>query len=76
MGKPNFEQLYKCYKHLMENASSVSTTLGRGNHGHLALIILLIAYQTMEGVPFPAPANPSPSPVQPHQFMTNAEINL
>eukprot|EP00957_Ditylum_brightwellii_P073981 5622536-Ditylum_brightwellii.AAC.1 len=61
---------------MMENTSSVSTELGGGNHGHLALVISPTVYQTTTGTTFPPPHHPGLVPVPTRQFMTNAEINL
>eukprot|EP00957_Ditylum_brightwellii_P004608 350481-Ditylum_brightwellii.AAC.1 len=60
----------------MENASSVSTSLGDGNHGNLALVISPAMYQTTAGTTFLPPQNLGPVPVPTRQFMTNAEIDL
>eukprot|EP00957_Ditylum_brightwellii_P071125 5406438-Ditylum_brightwellii.AAC.1 len=61
---------------MMENTSSVSTELGGGNHGHLALVIIPEVYQTTTGTTFPPPNHPGLAPVPTRQFMTNADIDL
>eukprot|EP00957_Ditylum_brightwellii_P002842 218544-Ditylum_brightwellii.AAC.1 len=76
MGKPNYESLYHIHKLTTENALFVSTELGGGNHGHLALIIPPAVNQTTAGTAFPPPHHPGPVPVSTRQFMTNAEIDL
>eukprot|EP00957_Ditylum_brightwellii_P055646 4216239-Ditylum_brightwellii.AAC.1 len=61
----------------MENAASVPTTLGRGNHGHLALVMNAAKYLALSrGAPFISPRNPGPVPVLPTLFMTVAHIKL
>eukprot|EP00957_Ditylum_brightwellii_P136601 10417565-Ditylum_brightwellii.AAC.1 len=37
--EPDYKQLYKVHRHLMENAASINTTFGGGLHGHLGLVI-------------------------------------
>eukprot|EP00957_Ditylum_brightwellii_P200423 15279332-Ditylum_brightwellii.AAC.1 len=64
VGKPNYEKLYELHKMLMANAASVSTRLGGGHHGHLALVISDATYRQTAGVGFPPPVNPGPTPMQ------------
>eukprot|EP00957_Ditylum_brightwellii_P017528 1320394-Ditylum_brightwellii.AAC.1 len=61
---------------MMENASSVSTELGGGNHGYLALVISPAVYQTTTGTTLPSWHHPGLVPVPTRQFMTNAGIDL
>eukprot|EP00957_Ditylum_brightwellii_P115465 8807317-Ditylum_brightwellii.AAC.1 len=58
VGKSNYESLYCIHKLMMENTFSISTALGGGNHGYLALVILPVMYQTTAGTTFPPPNNP------------------
>eukprot|EP00957_Ditylum_brightwellii_P123169 9391011-Ditylum_brightwellii.AAC.1 len=74
--KPNYKKLYKLHKMLMANAASVSTSLGGGTNGHHALVVSDTTYRQTAGQDFPPPVNPGLTPVQPTQFMTNAEIDL
>ena len=61
----------------MENAASVPTTLGGGNHGHLALVMNPARYLALSGgAPFIPPRNPGPVPVPPTPFMTAAQMEL
>eukprot|EP00957_Ditylum_brightwellii_P017533 1320746-Ditylum_brightwellii.AAC.1 len=39
IGQPTYENLYEMHKLLMENASTIPSTIGGGNHGHLGLVI-------------------------------------
>eukprot|EP00957_Ditylum_brightwellii_P040851 3091651-Ditylum_brightwellii.AAC.1 len=38
-GKPTYSTIKAVHKILMENVAFVPTTLGGGNHGHLALVM-------------------------------------
>eukprot|EP00957_Ditylum_brightwellii_P099361 7568812-Ditylum_brightwellii.AAC.1 len=76
VGKLNYEGLYELHKLMMENVSSVSTSLEGGNHGHLALVISPAMYQTTAGTTFLLPQNLGPVPVSTRQFMANVEIYL
>eukprot|EP00957_Ditylum_brightwellii_P137324 10469154-Ditylum_brightwellii.AAC.1 len=58
----------------MENASTVPSTIGEGNHGHLGLVIEAPKYLQLTGVAFAAPPNPRPVPLACCPFMTPVEI--
>jgi hypothetical protein len=58
----------------MENASTVPSTIGGGNHGHLGLVIEAPKYLQLTGVACNAPPNPGPVPLARRPFMTPAEI--
>eukprot|EP00957_Ditylum_brightwellii_P195788 14916738-Ditylum_brightwellii.AAC.1 len=61
----------------MENAASVPTTLGGGNHGHLALVMNPARYLALsKGAPFIPPRNLGPVPVPPTPFMTEVQMEL
>eukprot|EP00957_Ditylum_brightwellii_P085214 6480233-Ditylum_brightwellii.AAC.2 len=61
----------------MENAASVPTMLGGGNHKHLALVMNPTRYLALSGgAPFVPPRNPGPVPVPPMPFMTAAQMEL
>eukprot|EP00957_Ditylum_brightwellii_P166827 12697950-Ditylum_brightwellii.AAC.1 len=62
---------------IMENAASVATTLGGGNHGHLALVMNSTWYLALSGgAPFVLPRNPGPVPAPPTPFMMAAQMEL
>ena len=44
-GEPTYETLHHLKNELKANASSVSTTLGGGNHGYLGMILTLAEYR-------------------------------
>eukprot|EP00957_Ditylum_brightwellii_P029508 2229976-Ditylum_brightwellii.AAC.1 len=58
----------------MENASTVPSTIGGGNHIHLDLVIKAPKYLQLTGVAFNAPPDPGPVPIARRLFMTLAEI--
>ena len=57
-GTPHFESLKILMDELKANASSVPTTLGGGNYGHLGLLLLAPRYAQLSGTPFVIPNNP------------------
>eukprot|EP00957_Ditylum_brightwellii_P209624 15362521-Ditylum_brightwellii.AAC.1 len=58
----------------MENASTIPSTIGGGNHGHLGLVIKVPKYLQVTGVTLGAPPNPGLVPLSHRPFMTRAEI--
>ena len=48
-GKPDREQIKKIEKKIQENAASVQSTLGGGNHGHLGLTMTDTDYKAAIG---------------------------
>eukprot|EP00957_Ditylum_brightwellii_P163901 12478183-Ditylum_brightwellii.AAC.1 len=72
-GEPDYKQLYKVHRLLMENAASIDTIIGGGLHGHLALVITPARYLQLTGHSFVPPQNPRPTPIMPNQFMMTAE---
>eukprot|EP00957_Ditylum_brightwellii_P112119 8549008-Ditylum_brightwellii.AAC.1 len=48
-GKPTYLAIKAIHKILMENVASVPTTLGEGNHGHLALVMNPARYLALSG---------------------------
>ena len=60
-GRPNFLGLRRIEKELTANASSITSTLGGGAHGHLGLVKSAAAYATIvPGTPSTRPAMPAP----------------
>ena len=60
-GRPNFLGLRRIEKELTANASSVTSTLGGGAHGHLGLVKSAATYNTITpGTPYVRPALPPP----------------
>eukprot|EP00957_Ditylum_brightwellii_P134624 10263230-Ditylum_brightwellii.AAC.1 len=76
-GKPNYSSIKEIHNLLMENAASVATTLGGGNHGHLTLVMNPTRYLALfGGAPFILPRNPGPVPVPPTLFMMAVQMEL
>eukprot|EP00957_Ditylum_brightwellii_P173668 13222469-Ditylum_brightwellii.AAC.1 len=76
-GKLTYSSIKALQKILMVNAASVATTLGGGNHGHLALVMNTARYLALSGgAPFVPPQNPGPVPVPPTPFMMAAQMEL
>ena len=59
-GEPNADSLIKLRKQLKSNASSVTSNLGGGLHGHLGLVLNPVEYALVTQVPFLAPVHPGP----------------
>eukprot|EP00957_Ditylum_brightwellii_P034801 2637397-Ditylum_brightwellii.AAC.1 len=74
VGQPTYETIYEVHKLIMENASVIPSTVGGGNHRHLALIIEAPKYLQVTGVAFAAPPNPGPVPLAHPPFMMLAKI--
>ena len=59
---PNYATLHVAQKELNNNATSIRSHGGGGNHGLLTLCIPAPRYLLIAGVPFEAPLNPAPAP--------------
>eukprot|EP00957_Ditylum_brightwellii_P057985 4397000-Ditylum_brightwellii.AAC.1 len=59
----------------MENAASIKTLYGGGNHGHLGLIINPDRYLQEAGQRFVIPPRPPTTPTLPRQFMSQIEMD-
>ena len=77
-GEPRYETIKRAEKLLIENASSMHSTLGGGNHGFLGLILTPEKCFIVAGYTFEPYVNPGALPVIPpnatqHQILnTNA----
>ena len=58
VGRPDYIQVNRIYEELCENATTVDSTLGGGNHGVLGLIVTPEIYATYSNTPFNMPARP------------------
>ena len=67
-GKPTYESLKELKDVLIENAASIESTRGGGNHGLLGLVVTPAEYATDVDAnhPFDRPANPGLGPVFPN----------
>eukprot|EP00978_Attheya_sp_CCMP212_P008919 scaffold21039_cov30-Attheya_sp.AAC.2 len=61
-GEPTRKALVKMHKRLCENAAAVTSNLGSGNHGHLALLMTDKEYLDETKQTFIAPKNPGDDP--------------
>eukprot|EP00978_Attheya_sp_CCMP212_P041797 scaffold244333_cov33-Attheya_sp.AAC.1 len=61
-GEPTRKALVKMHKSLCENEAAVTSNLGGGNHGHLALLMTDTAYFEETHLAFIAPTNPGDDP--------------
>jgi hypothetical protein len=60
-GKPTYESLQTAFTELKANASSVPSTLGGGQHGHLGLLLSNARYTALpNSLPWTTPGNPGP----------------
>ena len=71
-GKPNADSLIKLKKQLKSNASSISSNLGDGLHGHLGLVINPAEYALVSPVPLVAPVHPGVLVIAPGSTTTMA----
>ena len=59
IGLPTYDTIKKVNDELSQNAASVHTDLGGGNHGFLALTVKPTIYATISATAFTAPTNPA-----------------
>jgi len=64
IGLPTYAAIAEIHLLLNQNAASVDSDLGGGQHGHLALTVSAAVYATISAIPFVAPINPGPHPIQ------------
>ena len=64
-----YEKINKIVQCLYGNIATLPTTLGRGRHGHIRLIINLTLYATITQTLYAAPAEPSTVPNTPGTVM-------
>ncbi|GFH48591.1 hypothetical protein CTEN210_05067 [Chaetoceros tenuissimus] len=64
-GKPIFNQLTDLRKLLVQNAATIHTTLGGGQHGYSGLVVSPADYALLSNVPFQMPGLPPVDPVYP-----------
>jgi len=62
-GEPTYQKIKTIHKLAAENAASVETTRGGGQHGYLAIVLDPNTYHALTGATFMAPTNPGPVPV-------------
>ena len=74
-GKPDYESLDALRSLLVENAASVSTTLGGGLFGHSGMVLSPAAYELVApDTPYVPPPNPGPEFVAPDENLTGPVI--
>ena len=64
-GRPTHQSLQALTKLIYENAASVPSGIGGGNHGHLGVPMPQPTYNIVAGNPWVPPLNPGPVPVIP-----------
>ena len=75
-GQPTIDQIVKIYKQLQQNAASITTNLGGGQHGFLPLVITAQQWNAIPNIqPFVRPTNPG-SFIPPTGRVTNADVAL
>ena len=57
-GEPNYESLKTIKNELSSNATSVTSDLGGGAHGHLGLLLTPAEYAVVSPVPYVRPGHP------------------
>ena len=58
-GRPSYETLKRMFNEVKANATSVPSTLGGGQHGHLGLVLPDIEYALISATAFVRPAQPA-----------------
>ena len=74
-GEPKYETIKNVEKLLIENAASVHSTLGGGNHGFLGVILTPEKYQLVTGHTFEAHTNPRALPTLPPNATQHQILN-
>ena len=74
-GEPTYETIKRAEKLLIENAASVHSTLGGGNHGFLGLILTPVKYHIVTGYTFEPHVNPGALPTIPQNATQHQIIN-
>ena len=62
IGRPDYNSLNTLRTTLKQNAASITTTEGGGQHGYLALLVSPQVYATISATAFAPPQNPGPYP--------------
>ena len=62
-GKPTYTSISTLQQEIYANARAINSPFGRGQNGHLGLVMDNAAYTTRAGVAFNAPAHPGDVPV-------------
>ena len=57
-GAPTYARLCDIKDQIKANASSVSSNLGKGSHGHLGLVLTNNEYAKITAMPYDCPAHP------------------
>ena len=57
-GAPTYDTLKTLKDQLKANATSVTSDLGGGNHGHLGLVLDTLEYNNVSPVPYDRPLHP------------------
>ena len=62
IGRPAFQSISRLFRETTENAATVDTDLGGGQHGLIGVLLPPQLYQGMSNTPMVVPANPGPVP--------------
>jgi hypothetical protein len=65
-GEPDYGSISNMVQLMYDNAASLPTTLGGGQHGHVGLIMTPILYATLSFEPYEHPDDPGPVPIHPN----------
>ena len=65
VGRPTSQSLTELKQLLYENAATIPSNIGGGNHGHLGVIMPQARYLTLVGATWVPPLNPGVAPVIP-----------
>eukprot|EP00957_Ditylum_brightwellii_P140248 10686110-Ditylum_brightwellii.AAC.1 len=74
-GMPTFKTIHAVHEVLNENALSVASTLGGGQHGHLGLVISKQLYLTLTGHHFVEPTSPGSNATIPPGILSPVHID-
>ena len=70
--EPDYSNINTMMQLLYVNAASLPTTLGRGQHVHIGIIMTPQLYTTLENTPYGSPPDPGITPT--HEIGASAEI--
>ena len=71
-GEPKYSYIKTMMQVMYGNAASLLTTLGGGQHGHIAIIMTPQLYTTLANTPYDSPPDPGITPT--HAIGASAEI--
>ena len=78
-GEPTYDSLKTLKNELKSNATSVTSDLGGGGHGHLGIVLTPAEYAVISPIPYVRPVHPGPlvvPPVLPNMKLAVLEMKI